>query len=365
MGKSRAMVLEKFNSPLKMREYPLPEPGEKEILVKVTAAGVCGSDVHMWKGEDPRTPLPIILGHEGAGKIAALKGESFDIMGNRVREGDAVLWHRGVTCGDCYYCAVIKEPSLCQNRLVYGINRSSKESPHLRGAYAEYILLDAATTLFPVPKNIDHSVLVAATCSGSTAAHAFDMASPTIGDSVLVQGPGPLGLFAIALAKARGTGKIIVIGGTASRLEMCRRFGADILLDRKAKNIEERRHIIMEATGGRGVDYAFEAVGLPEVVEEGVTLVRPGGAYMVAGFGEPRGQVALDCFHDIVKRNLHLQGVWVSDVRHTYMAYSLVLQNSALFSDMISHRFNLEDATAALKAMEEKKALKAVIQMED
>lgn len=365
MGKSRAMVLEKFNNPLKMREYPLPEPAEKEILVKVTAAGVCGSDVHMWKGEDPRTPLPIILGHEGVGRVAALKGERLDIMGNRVREGDAVLWHRGVTCGQCYYCAVIKEPSLCQNRLVYGINRSSEAQPHLRGAYAEYILLDPATTLFSVPENIDHSVLVAATCSGSTAAHAFDLASPTIGDSVLIQGPGPLGLFAVALAKAHGAGKIIVIGGTTSRLEICRRFGADILLDRNAINSKERWHIIMEATGGRGVDYAFEAVGLPEVVEEGVTLVRPGGVYMVAGFGEPRGQAALDCFHHIVKRNLHLQGVWVSDARHTYMAYSLVLQNPSLFSEMISHRFNLEDATAALKSMEEKKALKAVIQMED
>ena len=365
MEKSRAMVLEKFNKPLKMREYLLPDPGEKEVLVKVTAAGVCGSDVHMWKGEDPRTPLPIILGHEGVGRVTALKGERHDIMGNRIKEGDAVLWHRGLTCGDCYYCAIVKEPSLCQNRLVYGINRSSEAAPHLRGAYAEHILLDAGTTLFPVPEEIDHSVLVAATCSGSTAAHAFDMVSPSIGDSVLVQGPGPLGLFAVAFARALGAGKIIVIGGTASRLEMCRRFGADILLDRHANNSEERRQIILEATGGRGVDYVFEAVGLPEVVEEGVTLVRPGGVYMMAGFGEPRGRAALDCFNHIVKRNLHLQGVWVSDIRHTYMAYSLVLQNPTLFGEMISHRFKLENATAALKAMEEKEALKAVIKMED
>jgi threonine dehydrogenase-like Zn-dependent dehydrogenase len=365
MNKCRAMVLERFNQPLQMREYPVPEPGQNEVLVKVTAAGVCGSDVHMWRGEDPRTPLPIILGHEGVGKVVSLNGERRDILGNRVQEGDAVLWHRGVSCGDCYYCAIVKEPSLCQSRLVYGINRSCGEAPYLRGSYGEQILLDARTILFPVPEEVDPSVLVAATCSGSTAAHAFDLYSPSIGDSVLVQGPGPLGLFAVAMARSRGAGEVIVIGGTAARLEMCRRFGATIILNRHRSSLEERHEAVLEATGGRGVDYAVEAVGLPEAVEEGVTLVRPGGVYMLAGFGDPRGKASLDCFHDIVQRNLRLQGVWVSDVRHTYMAYKLVLQNPGLFGEMVSHRFTLENATAALKAMEEKEALKAVIRMED
>lgn len=365
MTRCRAMVLTGFNRPLEMTEFPVPAPDRGEALVKVTAAGVCGSDVHMWRGQDPRTPLPIILGHEGVGVVAALNGERRDIFGDPVREGDAVLWHRGVTCGRCYYCLVVREPSLCQDRLVYGINRGCGEAPHLRGCYAEQILLDSKTALFPVPRGVDHAALAAVGCSGSTAAHAFDLVSPSIGDTVLVQGPGPLGLFAVALARAAGAGEIIVIGGTASRLEMCLRFDATKILNRKTTGAEERRRVIMELTGGRGVDYAVEAAGFPEAVEEGVTLVRPGGAYMVAGFGEPRGKASLDCFSDIVKRNLHIQGVWVSDVRHTLIAYRLVLQNPSLFAGMVTHRFTLEEATEALQTAEQKDALKAVIMMED
>lgn len=357
------MVLTAFNQPLEPREFPLPEPGPGEVLVKLTAAGVCGSDVHMWRGEDPRTPLPLILGHEGAGTVAAVHGRRRTLFGQPVKEGDAILWHRGVTCGDCYYCAVVKEPSLCENRTVYGINRGCAGPPHLQGAYAGYILLDARTSLFPIPPGLDHAVMVSASCSGSTAAHAFDLASPMIGDSVLVQGPGPLGLFAVAFARARGAGQIIVIGGTPARLELCRRFGATETLNRRELNRAERCERIMELTGGRGVDLAFEAVGTPAAVEEGVNLVRPGGTYHLAGFGEPKGEARLDCFKHLVRRNLRLQGIWVSDVRHTDMAYRLILQEPELFAQMVTHRFSLDEATAALQVMEKKEALKAVLEM--
>lgn len=363
MQTAQAMVLTGFNKPLTMQEFPLPQPREGELLVQITTAGVCGSDVHMWRGNDPRTPLPIILGHEGVGKVSAIGGKRKDLFERTVKEGDDILWHRGVNCGKCYYCLVLKEQSLCEKRLVYGINRGCGESPHLRGCYARYILLDEHTTLFPLPKNIDPAVMVSANCSGSTAAHAFDLAAPDLGDTVLVQGPGPLGLFAIAFARAYGAGKIIVIGGTASRMKLGRDFGATHLLNRREMNREERFQKIMELTGGKGADYAVEAVGDAKAVEEGVTLVRPGGTYLSVGFGEPRGKARLDCFTDIVRKNLHLQGVWVSDVRHTYMAYRLVLQNPDLFAKMVTHRFNLDEANSALESMEKREAVKAVITM--
>jgi threonine dehydrogenase-like Zn-dependent dehydrogenase len=360
---AQAAVLTAFNRPLERREFPLPNPGEGEVLVQITAAGVCGSDAHMWRGRDPRTPLPIILGHEGVGKVAAVGGERRTIFGEPVRPGDEILWHRGVSCGDCYYCTVVKEPSLCPARLVYGINRDCAAPPHLRGCYATHILLDRNTALFPLPPGLDPAVMVSVTCSGSTMAHAFDLAPPVTGDTVLVQGPGPLGLYAVAFARARGAGRIIVIGGTPSRLELCREFGAAEVLNRNELSGEERFRRVMELTGGRGVDLAVETVGLPEALAEGIPMVRPGGTYLSTGFGEPGGELQLDCFGHLVRRNLRLQGVWVSDARHTYMAYKLVLRQPELFAAMVTHRFPLAEATAALEAMEQKEAVKAVIEM--
>lgn len=359
---TEAMVLTGFNQPLQKQEFPLPVPGDKELLVEVTAAGVCGSDAHMWRGKDPRTPLPVILGHEAVGRVIALEGEKFAVDGYPVQEGDLILWHRGISCDRCYYCKVVKEPALCENRLVYGINRGCQEPPHLRGGYSRHVLLDAGTSVFHLPPDIDPAVVVGATCSGSTAAHAFDLVSPRIGDTVLVQGPGPLGLFAVAFAVASGAGQIIVSGGTAERLELCRAFGADVLLDRNATTQAERREIIQELTGGRGVDYAVEAAGSLAAVKEGISLVRNGGAYLSVGFGEPAGQVDLHIFEDLVRKNLHLQGVWVSDVRHTHMALQLIKGRAETFAQMITHRLPLEESTQALEIMERKQAVKVVLE---
>ena len=142
------MVLEKFNEPLVMRTFPIPTLKEGEVLVKIEAAGVCGSDVHMWEGRDPRIRLPMILGHEGVGEIVEINGEKRDVHGRPLKRGDEVLWNRGVTCGHCYFCKVKMEPSLCPNRWVYGIHTSCAEPPYLTGNYSEFLLLDQECRYF-------------------------------------------------------------------------------------------------------------------------------------------------------------------------------------------------------------------------
>ena len=122
--KTNTMVLTRFNEPLVPEEIEIPALRPGEILIKLEASGICGSDVHMWKGEDPRTPLPIILGHEGVGRIAAMNGVHHTVDGKPLHEGDRVLWNRGVTCGECFACKVLLKPWLCENRKVYGINRA-------------------------------------------------------------------------------------------------------------------------------------------------------------------------------------------------------------------------------------------------
>ena len=358
---ARAIVLEKFNEPLVMRTFPIPRLKEGEVLVKIEAAGVCGSDVHMWEGRDPRIRLPMILGHEGVGEIVEIEGEKRDVYGTLLKCGDKVLWNRGVTCGHCYFCKVKMEPSLCPQRWVYGIHTSCAEPPYLTGNYAEYLLLIGKTDFFKIEPEVDLQVLVPASCSGATAAHAFDLSRMESGDSVLVQGVGPLGIFAVAFAKSFGASQIIAIGGTEERLNICKAFGATLILNRNRMSQEERKQAVLETTHGRGVDAAFEMAGEPAALKECISLTRTGGACVSAGFGEPHGTMELDCFHDIGRKNLRLQGVWVSEVRHTHMALKLMLNRLQDFTRLITHRFPLTQANDAIRIMKTKEAVKAIL----
>ena len=359
--KTRAMVLEAFNAPLEMRELEIPVLQDSEVLVRIDAAGVCGSDVHMWKGEDERTPLPIVLGHEGVGTVVDVKGRKQYVTGETVKEKDRILWNRGVSCNGCYYCAVLNQPWLCPTRKVYGINRSLAEPPGLNGCYAEHLILAASTDCFKIDGEIDPAILVSASCSGATVAHAFEEHRFSYGSAVLIQGPGPLGVYAVAFAKHLGASKIMVTGGSENRLQLCTHFGATAVLNRRKTSIEERKERILELTGGRGVDVVVEVAGDPSAVHEGLPLLRRGGAYVSIGFSQPPGNCNVDFFQEIVKKNLKIQGVWVSGTRHTFQALSLIEKQQELFGKMTTHRFKLDEANEALAAMQSREALKPVL----
>jgi threonine dehydrogenase-like Zn-dependent dehydrogenase len=290
-----------------------------------------------------------------------LNGEKRDVHGIPLKVGDKVLWSRGVTCGHCYFCKVKMEPSLCPYRWVYGIHTSCIEPPYLTGNYAEYLPLVKEVDFFKIESDIDLQTLVSASCSGATAAHAFDLSEMTPGDSVLIQGVGPLGIFAVAFARSFGASQVIAIGGTEERLKMCKAFGSTLTLNRHKLSEKERKEAMMEITQGRGVDIAFEMAGEPDSLKECISLTRTGGACVTAGFGEPHGTIELDCFHDIGRKNLRLQGVWVSEVRHTHMALQLMLSRMEDFKKLITHTFPLAQANEAIRAMKTKEAVKAVL----
>jgi len=359
---TRISVLEKFNKPLQIREIEIPDLLPGQVLVKITASGVCGSDVHMQQGKDPRLALPMCLGHEGVGQIVRINGEKKTVLGEKLKSGDMIIWNRGVLCGKCYYCTVTHQPSLCENRWAYGIHRSVSDPPHLNGCYAEHLILSEKTDIILLDDR-DPAVYVPASCSGATAAHAFEYARAhmNMGDTVLIQGPGPLGIFLVAYAKACGAGHIIVTGGTKSRLEMCREFGATDILNRHDYSSEQMKEAVMSLTQDRGVDVAIEASGNLKAVTDGMPLVRTGGAYISAGFGEPAGSVEFPWFENVVRRNLTVQGVWVSDTRHVLEALRVVQMNFEKFAKMITHRFGLEEATEALESVDSRKAVKAVL----
>lgn len=361
--KSRMMVLEAFGSPLVLRELEIPPLSNGEVLVRLDASGVCGSDVHICNGEDPRTPLPLIPGHEGVGTVADVKGEVRTVDGRILSPGDPIIWNRGIVCGRCRFCTVLKEPSLCTNRRVYGISIPANEFPGLNGCYAEYLVLRSGTDIFDAPADVEPASLVSASCSGSTIAHAFDMLDgPLFGLTVVVQGPGPLGMYAAAFARSLGAENVIVIGGSPERLALCGEFGATVTLNRRELTVAERHDIVYGITDGRGADVVVEAAGSNGAAIEGIRLLRKGGTLLSAGYSQPAGTEEVDFFRDVVARNVIIRGVWVSDTSHLAMALGLVAADPGRFGKMVTHRFPLEQANEALQVMGKREAVKAVLE---
>jgi len=353
--KMKAAVLKEFNQPLMMEERDLPPLKDGEVLVRIKASGVCGSDVHMWKGKDPRTPLPLILGHEGVGIIEEVKGQKRDIFGERIKRGDFIIWDRGITCGNCYFCTVRKEPSLCPARQVYGISRD--------GCYVTHLILLKETNLIKIDEEIDPAVLVPVSCSGATTAHTIELCNISEGDTVVVQGPGPMGMFALAFARERGAGNVTLIGTKADeeRLNLSLKFGATDTLNIDETSLEERLSYIKEKTDGRGADVVIDCTGSPHAIREGLKMSAPGGIYALPGVATPIGEVPISFYEDVARRNVRIQGVWVSDTSHLYQAMKLVLNKKYPFEKLITHKFKLEDATKALRMVDARRAMKAVL----
>jgi threonine dehydrogenase-like Zn-dependent dehydrogenase len=363
MNTAKATVLENFNAPLATRDYPLPQPEPGAALVRTEMAGICGTDVHLWKGELP-IALPVILGHETVGHIEQLgPGLDKDWSGQPLTIGDRVTWTSATSCGKCYYCAEKKQPTRCPNRRAYGIGYRCDEPPHFLGGYAEFHYLQPGVNVFKLPDDLPTESVIGAGCALITAIHGVERTGIQWRDTVVVQGAGPVGISALAVAKTAGAAKTIVIGGPANRLEMARRFGADHTFDiAEIKTPKERIDIVRELTGGYGADAVLECVGSPPAVVEGMEMCRDGGRYLVLGHYCNAGPVSFNP-HVITRKQLHVIGSWSSEPRHMKGAIEFLrsTHNQFPFRDMITHRFDLNHCNEALATTASWQCAKSVI----
>src|SRR5437762_13045777 len=254
MRSAKAAVLEQFKGALKLREWPRTgelEPGAS--LVRTEMAGICGTDVHLWKGELP-IGLPIILGHETVGRIEQLgRGLERDWTGQPLRVGDRVTWNSSISCGNCYYCAEKRQPTRCPHRRAYGVGYPCDQPPHLLGGYAEFHYLRPRTTIFKLPEDLSTESVIGAGCGLLTAIHGVERTGIAWRDNVVVQGAGPVGLAALAVARSAGAAQVIVIGGPKHRLDSARRFGADRIINiDEVRDPKARLEAVRQLTGGYG-----------------------------------------------------------------------------------------------------------------
>ena len=362
MKRSRAAVLPAFEKPLEIREYPVPEKlPAGAALVRVEMAGICGTDVHLWHGQLP-IPVPVILGHETVGRIAALgDGLDRDWRGQPLAEGDRVTWASSVVCGECFYCRVKRQPTRCLKRKAYGISYCSDEPPHLHGGYAEYIVLRPGTAIFKLPEALPTEAVVGAGCALWTAIHGVERMRLCCGDVVVVQGSGPVGLAAVAVAREAGAARIIVTGGPAHRLERAARFGADATIDINAGG--DRKERVLAATpGGFGADVVIECVGHPAAVAEGMEYCRDGAKMLVLGQYGDAGPTPINP-HLITRKQLQLYGSWGFEPRHVLAALEFLERSGERypFAASVTHRFPLEKANEALETTRQWRSAKTVI----
>jgi L-iditol 2-dehydrogenase len=285
-----ALLLKDYKQ-LEIVDMPVPEPGPDEVLVRVRACGICGSDVHGFDGSTGRRIPPLVMGHEAAGEIAS--------VGTQVRgfqEGDRVTFDSTIYCGRCFYC-VRGEVNLCDNRQVLGVSPGEYRR---HGAFAEFVAVPARIVyLLPDNLNFEQAALIEA---ASVAVHAVNLTPRQLGDVAVVVGAGMIGVLTIQALRAAGCARVIAVDIEESRLQMAAASGATDLVNASGSDAAAE---IRRMTGGRGAALALECVGASSPVRTAIDSVRKGGAVTLVGNVAPEVNLPLQ---SVVTRQIRLQG---------------------------------------------------------
>jgi 2-desacetyl-2-hydroxyethyl bacteriochlorophyllide A dehydrogenase len=354
----RAAVIPAPGQPIEIREFPDPEPETGAVVLKTLAAEVCGTDVHLWRGRLAGVPYPLLPGHVSVGEVVKTGGDVFDIEARPVRAGEVVTFldvHE--TCHNCWYCLVAKASTRCPKRRVYGITYGAEEG--LLGGWSERIYLKPGVKIVRLRGGVTPERWIAGGCGLPTALHAVDLAEIRLGDRVLIQGAGPVGLNACALAVASGAGWVGVADSVPRRLEAAKTMGADECFSPE----EGLFGAVRRATGGRGADVVIEASGHPAAVPQGCEMARDGGRYVIVGQYTDNGPAEINPHLHINRKHLEIRGCWGSDLSHVWRAMEAMARFGTRFpwTDLISRRYKLEAAGEALEDVEGRRVVKAVI----
>lgn len=362
---SRAAVITEFNGKLEVRDLPVPslEPGA--LLVRVEAATVCGSDVHVWDGSLHAggirpIELPVVPGHEMSGVVVAKEDGAHFTGGGEIKLGERIVFTQG-RCGTCYFCAVVNQPNLCPNRQHYGTN--CERFPYLVGGFSEYCYVYPKSQKIRVPDDVKPEWASAGSCALRTVISAYErLGRIQPWQTVVIQGSGPLGLFATALAKKSGAGRIIVIGAPEARLRLAADWGAtDLVSIADAPDPQSRVEAVRELTGGHGAEIVMEWSGAGSAFAEGLDMVRRGGRFLVGGqVGAHQVEIKPST---IMKNNLDIIGSMSAVESHYWQAMDFLsrTQDEFDFDRILSSRFGLDQVTEAFRGMQELTEIKPVI----
>ncbi len=283
----KAVRMVQVGQPLEMQNIPMPPVGDRDVLVRVQAAGICHSDAHYRAGRSPVRPLPMTLGHEIAGVVEQAGSQVTD-----VHAGDRVCLHYLLSCGDCYYCSTGNE-QFCVHGSMLG--------HYSNGGYAEYIAVPARNAV-PLPAEIPFEHGAVLMCSSSTCLHALRKSRLQPGQTVAVFGVGGLGMSAIQLARAMAAWEVYAVDINEDKLNLAAKYGAIPVNASQSDPVAEIRRL----TRGKGVDVALELIGLPDTMHQAVQCCGIFGRAVIAGISDK--PLEIDTYWELLGKEVEVIG---------------------------------------------------------
>jgi len=343
----RALVKESAGPGIVLRDVPVPTCGPTEALIQVHHAGVCGTDLHIWEWDSwasNRLKPPVVIGHEFAGRITQLGKEA--AQDNLLAVGDLVTAEGHVICGHCLQCR-LGDGHLCRRTQIIGVDRD--------GAFADFIVMPASNVikLDGIPTEIG-----AIMDPLGNAVHTV-LEAQVPGSTVLVLGCGPIGCFAVGVARAAGASLVIASDFNPTRLELARKMGAQVTLNPGTDDVVAR---VRELTGGDGVDLVCEMSGHPSGHAQALAAARMGGRVNL--LGTPNRTTEVDFARDIIFKGLTLYGVTGRKMYQTWHQMRRFLRTGQLDPrPVITHRFPLECIRDAIQVIKDGQAGKVILEI--
>ena len=327
-----------FNGPgssPEIRSVPRPEVPDKAALIQIGACGVCGTDLHILEGHWPKPlPWPFTLGHELAGTIIEIGPKlKTDFMGQPLSIGSKVMLPPLMQCGVCYYCLHYPaHANRCLNPTYYGRYLPFEKPPHLWGGWAEMVYVDLdmhpATKIYRLPDTM--SLMIGSLSEPLTSCvralnRAVSVGGFRIGDTVVIQGSGPIGVLALVAAREIGAGRVVVVGAPEKpRLALCREFGADATVSIETHEMSEARiDAVRDIVKGYGADLVLDCSGHPSAGPEGIEMLRDGGTYVEMGQFTDAGSVETN-WHRICSKDINLLGSWAFTANDIPLAITML-----------------------------------------
>ena len=349
MTKSRRMVFVGAGRHLETWEVDVDEPKPGEVLLRTRIAGVCGTDAHRLHGDLPDPGRPVAFGHEGIGVIEALgNGVTTDHGGSRVAVGDLVYW----------------TPSGDRPGAVPTMGWPPPADVPSPAAYQDFATLPPTNVFYKIPEGTSPEHVIAFGCAMPTALGGVArLGGVSPGQTVVVQGCGPVGLASTLLAASSAAHEVIVIGAPDDRLRAAEVLGATTTIPLESTTVDERRDQILGLTNGRGAEVVIEAAGHISAFDEGMALLADDGKYLILGLYSGTGTVPFNPV-PLNNRSLSIIGsmgpAHLSDYRTT-IGLAQRLGDRLGFADLITHRFPLSQLEAAIAVAGSGDAIKAIV----
>lgn len=348
-GTHRVSVLPGVDQAIEVRERPMPDLPPDGVLIRVELAGVCATDLHIVRGHIPDFGYPVTLGHELCGIVEEVaEGFGTDVRGRTVRRGDRVAVMPATPCGRCGPCRRADPVPACENFDVHGF--SDPDARPGAGGWAQYVTGGPRTRLFVTDAPAHCAVLAE---PASTPVEGLARAGFRLGDSVLVQGTGTVGLLAVAAAVTGGASRVVAIGGPARRLDLARTLGTDATVDiAELPRPSTRRDAVLNLSpNGRGYDLVVECAGVPSTVPEGLGYLRDGGTFVELGHFSDVGDVAINPYRHLLARDARVVASSGYSPDSFGRALGVCERLGDLAATLITHRLPLDRAGDAVGAL--------------